>query len=184
MGPIGKAPQSDAACLIRQQERGYPRQIIFGRLFTWPADQPRRAAYASGYPVEPNSPPRSALRSASRYTLHNAIRAPIFARGRFRHSGSRRPFLRLSGGGRSSSSFQAENFIFALSFPSGINTPHPYDLHVTNHHASSSLVAWCTRGAPAGRKGMSFNAEAPALGGALLKVAVPWAAEGNPRTTA
>lgn len=26
-------------------------------LLTWPADQPRHATYASGYPVEPCSPP-------------------------------------------------------------------------------------------------------------------------------
>jgi hypothetical protein len=53
--PTG-VPQSGMP-LIRQPVRSCLRQLLFGRLFTWPADQPRHAAYASTYPVEPSSPP-------------------------------------------------------------------------------------------------------------------------------
>lgn len=32
---------------FRQLVRGYPRQLLFSQLFTWPADQPRHATYRS-----------------------------------------------------------------------------------------------------------------------------------------
>lgn len=55
-GDSGSHPQSGLP-FLRQPVRGFPRQIIFGQLFTWPTDQPRHATDASSNPVEPNSPP-------------------------------------------------------------------------------------------------------------------------------
>jgi hypothetical protein len=45
-------------CLVRQPEPCY-WQINFGRLFAWPADQPRRAACTSHCPVESKFAPES-----------------------------------------------------------------------------------------------------------------------------
>ena len=43
---------------VRRPLRDYSRQVKYGgRLFTWPADQPRHATYTSSYPVESSSPP-------------------------------------------------------------------------------------------------------------------------------
>lgn len=48
---------SQGYCLIRQPVQSYRLQLLFGLLFTWPADQPRHATYTSGYPVDTSSPP-------------------------------------------------------------------------------------------------------------------------------
>lgn len=45
-GLFGKSPQPELS-ISRQLGRGYPRQLLFSQLLTWPADQPRHATYLS-----------------------------------------------------------------------------------------------------------------------------------------
>jgi hypothetical protein len=45
-----------ATRLIRQREQPAFRQMLFDRLFTWPADQPRHATDTYGDPVKSNRP--------------------------------------------------------------------------------------------------------------------------------
>jgi len=51
--------------LIRQPVQSYRLQLLFGLLFTWPADQPRHATYTSGYPVDTSSPPKVSILPAT-----------------------------------------------------------------------------------------------------------------------
>jgi hypothetical protein len=55
--PSGKARGSGLRCRVRQPERSAIRHFGFGRLFTWPTDQPRHATDAFAHPVEASSPP-------------------------------------------------------------------------------------------------------------------------------
>ena len=70
----GENPQPGLP-IARQPVRDDSRQLNFGRLFTWPADQPRHATWTSSCPVESNSPPKThtltiAARRSSGNTLH------------------------------------------------------------------------------------------------------------------
>jgi|GEM_PF-6269542 len=55
--PSGKARGSGLRYRVRQPERSALRHFGFGRLFTWPTDQPRHATDAFAHPVEASSPP-------------------------------------------------------------------------------------------------------------------------------
>ncbi len=76
--PSGKAHGSGLRCRVRQPERSALRHFGFGRLFTWPTDQPRHATDAFAHPVEASSPPGC---SALIYARHRPLVNKIFIHG-------------------------------------------------------------------------------------------------------
>ena len=56
-GLFGKSPQPEQP-ISRRLVRGFPRQLLFSQLLTWPADQPRHATYRSiarSNPIRPRT---------------------------------------------------------------------------------------------------------------------------------
>ncbi len=67
-GASGRRPATKPlGSAVRQPygERESSRHLSFGRLFTWPADQPRHATRHLSNPVDPGSPPNSQRASSA-----------------------------------------------------------------------------------------------------------------------
>jgi hypothetical protein len=62
-----RTPRAGMPCpalrISTQRERSYARQMLFDRLFTWPADQPRHATSTLIDPVESNRPRGAPVRT-------------------------------------------------------------------------------------------------------------------------
>jgi hypothetical protein len=87
--PSGKARGSGLRCRVRQPERSAIRHFGFGRLFTWPTDQPRHATDAFAHPVEASSPPGCSVLIYARHRplVNNNFFLPRCPRPRFGSEG-------------------------------------------------------------------------------------------------
>ncbi len=86
--PLGSA--------VRQPygERESSRQINFGRLFTWPADQPRHAAQRVRNPVDPGSPPNCQGTGSGSTRSSPPLLSPEASRGQPLSSGREHTMIR------------------------------------------------------------------------------------------